>query len=118
LIQIFFICRGGSWLAGLAGQEYGSFTSEDEAVDRAIQSAEVCVDEGLAAKVMLEGRFGGFRSIWPGEAIAARRRRPQGAGLRVGRRLLQAFSDGLSGSSISQRNPSGRYCTSTLAWNS
>ena len=71
MIQYFVICRNDSWLVSLAGQEYGPFGSEVDAIDMAIESAQICVDEGLAAKVMVEGRFGGFRSVWAGEAAAA-----------------------------------------------
>jgi hypothetical protein len=71
VIQYFVICRNDSWLVSLAGQEYGPFGSVADATDMAIQSAEICVGEGLAAKVMVEGRFGGFRAVWTGDAAAA-----------------------------------------------
>ena len=62
--QFFVFRRASLWLVAFASEEFGPFASEDEALRRAIDSAEVCVSEGLAARVTGEGRLGGFRTLW------------------------------------------------------
>ena len=64
MIKYFVFCRAAAWWVGFDGRYFGPYASREAAVAAAIGSAEVCVAEGAPARVMAEGRFGGFLTIW------------------------------------------------------
>ena len=70
MVQYFVFSRANAWWISLEGRDYGPYGSRQEATDAAVGSAEVCVEEGASARVVAEGRLGGFLTLWDRSADA------------------------------------------------
>jgi hypothetical protein len=59
--------RGGEWGIMLAGENYGPYTTERDAVNFAIEAADAARNQGYASRVVTLGSGGHFRTVWTHE---------------------------------------------------
>jgi hypothetical protein len=59
--------RGQEWGILVSGDNYGPYTTEQEAINSAIEAADVARTLGYASRVVVLGSGGHFRTAWTHE---------------------------------------------------